>query len=222
MSSILKALKKLEDEKVARNPDSLRIDAEILRGSAPSTFSPFRTAIAALLLFVCGGGAVYLSMSRSPSPMAGPEAVPSPATPAPQSVVSAGAKTQPKQPPLPSAPTAASRSIGLKTGQSVATATAAAAGAKERTGKQNPVRTATPPPAPEALPSVAPARQAPMLKIDGIAFQDGMESMAIINGVPVARESVVEGVKVVDIRRDRVQFSLDGEKFEVMLGKTNR
>jgi type II secretory pathway component PulC len=62
----------------------------------------------------------------------------------------------------------------------------------------------------------------PVVRVNGIAFQDGSDSVAVINGVPVSRGALIEGIKVEEIQRDRVQFSYDGEKFEVNLGKSNQ
>ena len=64
---------------------------------------------------------------------------------------------------------------------------------------------------------------APLIKVNGIAFQgNGPGSVAVVNGVPVANGSMIEGARVEDIQKDRVRFSYGGEKFEVDLGKSNR
>jgi type II secretory pathway component PulC len=73
-------------------------------------------------------------------------------------------------------------------------------------------------PAPVA-PLVPPAR--PVLKVDGIAFQDGADSVAVINGVTVSNGSVIEGARVEEIQKDRVRFSRDGETFDIILDKSN-
>jgi type II secretory pathway component PulC len=63
----------------------------------------------------------------------------------------------------------------------------------------------------------------PTLKVNGIAFQEGVAgSVAVVNGISVSSGSMVEGAKVEDIQMDRVRFSYSGEKFEVLLGKSNR
>ncbi|MEI7817967.1 MAG: hypothetical protein WCI45_12345, partial [Desulfuromonadales bacterium] len=64
MSSILKALKKLEDDKVARRPDELKIDAEILRVDSSPGYSLTGIVIASLLLMACGSGVTYLYLNR--------------------------------------------------------------------------------------------------------------------------------------------------------------
>jgi type II secretory pathway component PulC len=70
-----------------------------------------------------------------------------------------------------------------------------------------------------ASPLPAPVR--PVLKVLGIAYQDGAESAAVINGVTVTKGSVIEGVRVDEIQKDHVRFSSGGEKFEVFLDKSD-
>ncbi len=63
----------------------------------------------------------------------------------------------------------------------------------------------------------------PHLTVNGIAYQEGgSDNLAVINGITVSNGAVIEGVKVEDIQKDRVQFSHDGEKFEIILNKSNR
>src|SRR6185369_2108087 len=81
MSSILKALKKLEDEKIARKPDSIKLDAEILHDNASPRFSLLGIALTAALLFVCGSAATYLYMKPGTVAGVGPGKVVSPSIP---------------------------------------------------------------------------------------------------------------------------------------------
>ena len=74
------------------------------------------------------------------------------------------------------------------------------------------------PPVP-AVPVVTPAK--PVLKVNGIAFQDGADSVAVINGITVSKGSVIEGVRVEEIQKDRVRFSRGEEKFDIILDKSN-
>ena len=46
--------------------------------------------------------------------------------------------------------------------------------------------------------------------------------MAIVNGTPVSNGSIIEGVTVEEVRKDRVLFQHNGEKFEIQLGQSNR
>ena len=70
MSSILKALKKLEQEKAVRKPDSFRIDSEILRGSVQRRPVAKGASLAAIALFLCGVGVTYLIMRQDRAPTA--------------------------------------------------------------------------------------------------------------------------------------------------------
>jgi type II secretory pathway component PulC len=72
-----------------------------------------------------------------------------------------------------------------------------------------------------AAPVATPVKQG-VLKLDGIAFQDGgVDSLAVINGTTVSKGSVIEGARVEEIQKDRVRFSRGGEKFEVILDRPN-
>jgi type II secretory pathway component PulC len=70
-----------------------------------------------------------------------------------------------------------------------------------------------------AAPAAAAAN--PVLKLHGIAFQDGAESAAVVNGVTLSNGSVIEGARVVEIQKDRVRFRRGGETFEIILDKAN-
>jgi type II secretory pathway component PulC len=81
-----------------------------------------------------------------------------------------------------------------------------------------------PPPEPKPVTSSAPpAITKPVsLKVEGIAFQDGgTDGVAVVNGVTVSKGSVIEGARIEEIQKDRVKFSRGGEKFEIILDKTN-
>jgi type II secretory pathway component PulC len=63
----------------------------------------------------------------------------------------------------------------------------------------------------------------PAFRVNGIAFQPNeADSMAIVNGTPVSRGSVIEGATVAEIQKDRILFQRNGEKFEVQLGQSNK
>ncbi len=234
MSSILKALKKLEDEKSIRKPDSLKIDAEILRGDASRRFSPMGISLLAALLFICGSGATYFFMSSDTNNVkatlsdVAPVDPPSPATavspdaerphnlnlqadlPKPDKVVTASGidnklgNTPPSSVTVPRLPAQAQPVQRIRQPQ-----------------EKRPVAAPQTTPATTTRP-VAPV-MAPLLKVNGIAFQEeSVDRVAIVNGAPVSNGSVIEGAKVEDIQKDRVRFSYGGEKFDVALGKSNR
>jgi len=223
MSSILKALKKLEQEKAARKPDSFRIDAEILRGTSPRSYISRGASLAAVAIFLCGVGATYLLMKHDQMPVA---VQPSHAS---KSGMVTGdssdgtslfpASTLPAAGPLP-------RQSGKVTSVSEKSEPASRPMEKNQRVKPaeivpqtgTPEQTSVTPPVPVA-PLVPPAK--PVLKINGIAFQDGADSVAVINGITVSNGSVIEGARVEEIQKDRVRFSRGGEKFDIILDKSN-
>ena len=228
MSSILKALKKLENEKTVRTPHSLKIDTDILKTADSSRrFSPYSLALLFLLVF--GGGAAvalyFIKDTKAPQETATsqpvtavktlqakvpPPVIKSETPPAEIVVVPARkepsvevSRTQHNKPP---AAGKAARAIDKRAPK------AAVAGIsdvrKEADGAEK---------------GTAPAAAVPSLRVNGIAFQNsGSDSMAIVNGIPVSHGSVIEGTTVEEVRKDRVLFQRNGEKFEIMLGQSNR
>ena len=225
MSSILKALKKLEQEKAARRPDSFRIDAEILRGGGQQrSFFSKGASLAAIALFLCGVGATYLFMKHNQA-----------SAPVLQSQAS---KSGVKGESSFAAPLSPASTLPVAEPQSGPPAKGIPASGKSEPAQRSVVQQQPAqlksteivphavPPGPEpvsppvpGVPLVPPAR--PVLKVDGIAFQDGADSVAVINGVTVSNGSVIEGARVEEIQKDRVRFSRGGERFEIVLDKSN-
>jgi len=216
MSSILKALKKLEEEKSAHTPDALKIDTEILRGGSPSRSPNYRNAmLLAVLFFICGSAFTYLYGRRGAHPTGNrtevpqPKAVPNPSPTGekPRQNVPAEdgtAAVMPVEPPRLRAP-------HVKPPKHSRPATPVAAGQPE------PGAVAAPAAAP-----ITPARRVPLLRVDGIAYHFGSaDSLAVVNGTTVYVGALVEGAKIEDIGKDRIRFSYEGEKFEIPLGKSN-
>ncbi|HEY4745779.1 MAG TPA: hypothetical protein VIH45_14030 [Desulfuromonadaceae bacterium] len=213
MSSILKALKKLEDSKAARPPGSLHIDTDILRNDTPRRVSLPGIALASALLFVCGSGVTYVYMKPAGKPVSGQPSVAAVAAPPTPSL------PQTTAPRPQGAPGAVTSSPARSPGQH---ATPRSAIRTAKTAAQRPAAVAVPRPAPSPG-QAAPVVTVPTVKVNGIAFQgDGAGSVAVINGAPAAIGAVIDGAKVEDIQRDRVRFSYNGETFEVGLGKSNR
>lgn len=257
MSSILKALKKLEDEKVTRKPDSLKIDAEILRSGSSSNLSSFKAVILSALLVACGAAATYLYMKNSPTVPVAPVAsgtaasVPFATSPAPlagaaapvsgvptvritpENIVPANAESSRESSdvaPLKIAakktaqlPTVPGRAAVLPQAPKTQIKVPSSVRSVRKTGDENPAQplftkqvSAAP-----VVPAAA-GTQPPSIKVSGIAYQDGIDSVAMVNGIMASRGTVVEGVRVEKIQKDRVLFSYGAEKFEVMLGKSNK
>lgn len=230
MSSILKALKKLEHEKAARKPDSFRIDAEILRGGSSHSFFSKGATLAAIALFLCGSGATYLFMKR--------QGVPEPVRPSQTSItevkaVSPAAVVLPPESdksapdPIPHQTTPLKSRSGFeraepsKPSSRIKIPSLQLQPEKQTEGKPRNEH-AEPKP---ALPAAAPPAAAPipaLLKVHGIAFQDGgANGVAVVNGVAVSKGSMIEGARVEEIQKDRVRFSRGGEAFDIILDKSN-
>jgi len=225
MSSILKALKKLEQEKAARRPDAFRIDAEILRGGQPRRLFPTGASLAAIALFLCGVGGTYLYMRHDNTPAPVQQSHSSntgikgeSSTGSTRLPVSTDTAEQPHP-----APPARAVSVPEKTVPSARSIEKQQQTLRERPAESVP-QAALPepksvPPSVPVAPAVVPAK--PVLKVSGIAFQDGSESAAVINGITVSNGSMIEGARVEEIQKDRVRLSRGGEMFEIILDKSN-
>ncbi len=231
MSSILKALKRLEHDKAARKPDSFKIDAEILKGGASRRISSMGAFMAAMAIFACGGSAAYLFMKSDSA------SVSVQTSRAPGTEVKAEPPAITVLPSVPVAIPAVIQTIGQQSTlpKTVRAALADSPGSpqaritRQQAGLVKPVAVApqavqAPEPKPvfpsPLPPAATPAR--PAFKVDGIAFQDGgAESLAMVNGITVSKGSVIEGARVEEIQKDRVRFSRGGEKFDVILDKLN-
>jgi general secretion pathway protein B len=229
MSSILKALKRLEQEKATRKPEYIRIDAEILKSGSSRKLSSAALVIAACAVFASGGIAAYLFLKREAPPASAikPQA-PLPTTagtagsavtaapPASESVSSANRNAPPTTTLNPRSERPVSSSQPVIPRQQSRVEKAAEAGPSiPSTTQVSEQKSAA------VAPVVPPAKQT-LLKLDGIAFQDGgSDNLAVINGTTVSKGSVVEGARVEEIQKDRVKFSRGGEKFEIILDKSN-
>jgi general secretion pathway protein B len=60
------------------------------------------------------------------------------------------------------------------------------------------------------------------LTVSGIAWQkESTSRLAVVNGVPIAQGAILAGARVEEILPDRVRFTRDSHSFEVFLGKTS-
>jgi hypothetical protein len=238
MSSILKALKKLDDDKAARHPDELKIDAEILRVDDSPRLSSAGLLAVALLLLAGGSGATYMYMKRDRAPeqvstlkSAEPSRPPQLPVTLPKDI-----KTEQLPAAIVIVPAQQQKSSKVeapkqqKKAAPVVTAPAVTPNSKQANRTVVAKDTKSPPkintatnPSPQSPPQAS-VKTVPALRVNGIAFQDGnaADSVAIINGVPVSSGASIEGVKIDEIHKNRVKFSYNGEKFEIPLGQSNR
>lgn len=225
MSSILKALKKLEHEKAGHFPDVLKIDSDILKPADPSrSISPFTIILTILLVF--GGGAAFAiffmngtktphAITTTQSAVTSQLPLPSPlikseTPPAEIVVIPAGKnptdntlRTLQKKIPIAVAPT---DTLTINpTSKTAFTPSLPAKNAIESSHNELHVKSM------------------PVLRVNGIAFQasGGVDNMAIVNGTPVSGGSLIEGTIVEEVQKDRVLFQRNGERFSILLGQSN-
>lgn len=236
MSSILKALKKLEQEKTLRREGEIDLSREILRDAwrrktrFPWPWAGAITLIVLLLALV----AILLSRGTSPvqtapaqvrtqppsgemrPPLESKHAQPHPTLAKPSQVPSRPAETVLQKP-------AAATPV-----QTTAKVPVPLAPQQPQPQAESPslpptaLPPATPPPA--AKKPAAPAEPAePAFSVSGIAWnKDSADRLAIVNGMPLTTGSVVGGAVIEEILPDRVRFSRGGGKFEVHLGKGSK
>ena len=215
MSFILKALKKVEAEKAARQPEPAEISNAILTPDKRSSAVPRRAVnrmVLIPLVFVAGIGITYY-FTHGTAPPAGQTGETNARRDPP-------GQTIPAEPALP----------GINRMEQSGTRIAQPENAPSertplrQTGRENvpaeppSARSAAHPSLPEQQGSVD--ASAPSLTVKGIALQDDpAASMAVVNGVLVKVGMTVGGVQVVGIFQDRVRFKGNGTTFEVPMTK---
>jgi general secretion pathway protein B len=240
MSSILKALKKLEEEKTSGRRGNADIARAILMGiprrtGKPGWVLPVSVAgaafTAALLTYLVTGGTTV--RSRGDFPVASRQATPKAsdakektetltATPSSRVIYR---KEETKTISLQKS--SVNRHEGMS-GPTLASRTRSSSPlpkklveSARRSAEQSPA------PAVSKLPSttaemVQPPqpRPLPTLKVTGIAWQkDSADRLAVINGLSVTEGMTVEGVRVEEIFPDKVRFSFEKRTFDVAVGR---
>lgn len=233
MSSILKALRKLEDEKHTQHPYEFRIDPDILKVDLPHRNSTAKFILIGLLLFAGGSAATFLFMKgdhaagpvrkHEPSQLQTAPLALTPKAVRPSGEVELKTEVLPESIKIVPADKhgAGSKSADkiTKTGNSDKTQVIA----PDPSTKGKLQKQLQPAPVPLTRLQSSPSGAIPSLRVNGIAYQEGTsDNMAIINGVPVSDGSTVEGVKIECIFKNRVRFNYMGEVFEIQLGKSNR
>jgi len=213
MSFILKALKKLENEKADREMGKVEINSAILAPDRRSFSSPSKSPkrlIIALLIVAVSGTSLFF-MKRTPSPVlqqplkeAHPDPSPGPDPPAATAIR--------EDKPAPAVPTV---SPAVKTQEERPQPRSRI---REKLHEESPSGVAGTDSiaAQEALTGSATSS----LTVNGIALQDDpAESMAVVNGQIVKRGMTVGGAQVERIFLNRVRFRGNGGMFEVHLAK---
>ncbi len=224
MSSILKALKKVETDNASRRPDELRIDAEILRTENHTQFSSSGILLVSLLLVALGVGTTYLYMKRDKT---GELSVLNSSVISGQKQQSLSATPDIRTEQLPPAIVVVpAEQQNIFEGTRVQKQLPSSQGTTAPVVANRPVMTERPVLSPQRANSMsAPPNNSivPAIRVNGIAFQDdGSEAVAMVNGEPHSRGGIIAGVKVEEIYKNRVKFSYSGEVFEVLMGQSNR
>ena len=215
MSSILNALKKLEQERhrESRRNSTQPLDAAILHDQQTVERRTPSTGLllgGALFLFLGGAGLVYLT--QRPAPQKSQQA---------NTAITAVLPDRPVPITFPPVQTAPKQPATVPLQQPQARQEKQSAPpllpAKPITHPTTPQPTRQPPP----VQVTTQQAQRPNLKVLGIAYQagDAASNLAIVNGTPVSAGGMIEGARVEEIQKDRVKFSMGGERFEVMLAR---
>ena len=220
MSFILKALKKLENEKAARETGKVEINRAILapdRRSFPSPHNSPKRLVIALLVIAVAGTSLYF-MRRAPSTVVQTPVKESRPDPSPKSVQPAATAIREEKP-----------ASAVPTPTQVVPASAQAV---KRPEERLPPRRVIREKAPEASPAGDGGSDSPpvqealtgsattALTVNGIALQDDPgQSMAVVNGQIVKRGMTVGDARVERIFLNRVRFRGNGGTFDVHLAR---
>ncbi|MFZ3208821.1 MAG: general secretion pathway protein GspB [Geobacteraceae bacterium] len=232
MSSILKALQKLEQEKANRPDREIDVARGIVVGRRPAPRPVWIVPAGMVGVALLAVLVTYTLMSGFVSLESSPEARP---VTAPAAAGQPGSAAGPSSPPTTSI---REENIPAETLPKIVKRAAAGTPIRPvgRSFSIAPSVDVTPPPSLTTSPAassepVDPARNGspqertvgtrhPAIKVSGIAWQkDSTARLAVVNGVSVTEGSTVEGARVEGISPDRVRFSYKNEKFDVSLGK---
>lgn len=225
MSSILKALKKLEEEKIAQHEESRRhVSGEILKPQ-------IERGISAKWLWLLAGVSTVVILLLLVALLR--------KTPTEQLTVKVNApfknEVMPPSPAQEATPT--KPAAGVPKSATPLVLPAPGQPLKNQTVQTPPLRPNQPRPAEPELPGFkapeppraepAPAKLLPAsteaaLTLNGIAWnRDSADRLAIINGQPVGVGEIVAGAVVVEILQDRARFTRNGKTFDLSIGKSS-
>ena len=235
MSSILKALRKLEEEKRGGQleaPD-LRVD----QGQTASKARPWvylatgvvcGAALVGLIYVVLGGHKQQTEIAqnelRAPVNAVAEQALPLPQAaaeePLPSDVSTPPRSIAPGQPVTPAAVAISTSEPGLARG---GPPNSPAVERQPKKDQRAAAAVTTRPAGTEAMQAPAPqAAQLPAgtrLLVSEIYYQGDLDSMAVVNDLPVMVGSHIDSALVTEIQVDRVLFDIDGKVFAVSLQK---
>ncbi len=220
MSVILDALRKLDREKSSRRTGTANIAVEILRPDLSRAGKKVPLYIAAVSLTAIAAAAItYVLMSEPGSlskpsppvpvslPAASQQAMPAPLSREPAVDAQYEISRVPSKIETPAASKPAETTPGeKKTEQNIVSEEAKVApGDTKKPVEHTPAGSAPTPPS---------------LKISAIVwYEDPLKRFAMINGTISTEGSLVDGVKVVEIRPTGVRFLHNGQYFEIPISK---
>jgi len=230
MSSILEALKKLEDEKAARQSSNVPITGKIVKETRRPKKRPKwllqaeMTAVAAVAVLatylIMGGRSVPNTEQKMPvneNIQPAPQ-IPQPPVTRPQGTPAHGKQQLPPSPhPISSAFHSPPSPHSLAKAPFSSRITAKSTPHEGIDGLKSQLERVVPErPAPLPKEDAKPGN--PSFKVTGIGWRkDSTDRLAIVNGRPVSEGAMIEGAKVEEIFPDRVRFSLNGKSIEVPL-----
>lgn len=241
MSSILKALKKLEEEKLnlEDEPRRVNVSSDILRQRGDKrTNRRLLQGIAIIGILIVMLLITLLLLRPAPKEAALPVPAastpqvttpPAPLQPPPASLpVSQPARQLPAQPAMP-LPATGSKAAGPLPQETVRLPEPARPAITRKTPlPELPGSEPLPAQAAQTRQPPKPAVQTvensePHLTLSGIAWnKDSAERLAIINGQPASTGSHIGGAVVEEILPDRVRLSSKGRVFELSIGRSDR
>lgn len=228
MSSILKALKKVEEEKAARQGESADFARSLLRSEHRRRRSGSGALLGMLALLLAVIATLWWSGWRSAPTVQISERVEVLTYPEPTIVADPPVLPTAKEPQVPSVPPLPDAEV--------LEVVIAAPAIPRPVAPIAPIAPIAPavvtdlPPAPVAatpveippvqVPVIAQRQSVetafPQLQLSGIAWQEEREArLAIIDDLPVMEGMMIDGLLVEEILRDRVRFSRDGKIFEL-------
>ena len=228
MSSILKALKKLETEKaLTEEVAGINVSREILRQQPASRKAVLWLSIAGIVAVAVIATLTALLLakpSRQQEATTAPAAAVSPkeaALPTAAGAVTATPPADSGSRVVPSLTTAPAKR-DLQTASPALLPPAAASRSTTEMPASHVAAPVTIPPESgrKPLPPSTPEQADTALTLSGIAWnKDSADRLAIINGQPTATGAIVSGVVVEEIMPDRVKVNSAGRRFEIFLGK---
>jgi general secretion pathway protein B len=217
MSSILEALKKLEEEKATRRSGMGNLAGKVATTGRRSRQTPvwllpgsmLAVAIVSVLLTYFAMHGISSRSSEQSTAKKSQDTAPIQETRLPPMGIPVTDAPDHRQPVLPPE----KKTSGISTHPPVTITGKASPAPHASAMKELP---SSPVPAKSLSENAVPPP--PALIVTGIAWQkDNVNRMAVVNATPVREGGIVDGAAVKEILPDRVRFSLNGKEFEVSL-----